>query len=90
MQITPHPSSVFSCRSSEVSTNTNLINEAVSNLGKAAFVNLICICNYESAIQALSQMPHNLLDKNYFFCLNAFKPYLVCNKSVGPLMNRLF
>lgn len=42
VQITPHLKSAFSCRSSEASTNTNLIDEAVSTLGKAAFVNITC------------------------------------------------
>lgn len=39
-QVTPGLTSVFSYRSSEVSTNTSLIDEAVSNLGEATFVNL--------------------------------------------------
>lgn len=42
VQITPHLKSAFSCRSSEASTNTNLIDEAVSTLGKAAFVDITC------------------------------------------------
>lgn len=42
VQITPHPRSAFSCRSSEASTNTSLIDEAVSTLGKAADINTMC------------------------------------------------
>lgn len=76
VQVTPHPRSVFSCRSSEASTNTNLIDEAVSTLGKAASVNIIhqpLVCG---------------ICANITFCLNASKHHLICNKSVGPCLNR--
>lgn len=77
VQVTPHPRSVFSCSSSEASTNTNLIDEAVSTLGKAAFVNII----YQPLLYGICA--------NITFCLNAFKPRPICSKSVGPCLNRV-
>jgi len=43
MSVSPHPKGCFSCRSSEASTNTNLISEAVSTLGKAASVMVMIV-----------------------------------------------